>query len=333
VDFPAGVNPLTGLPAADPASLERRPLAIKITNFPRAVRPQWGLSRADVVYEYYLEHGLTRFVAIFYGKEAERVGPLRSARFFDEHIFRMYKSVFVFANADKRVLDHFLETEYLHYFVVERPDNCPPICRDRSNHVYNAYNNLMTDTRALTEYMRTARDEVDLSPPDLSGTRFEVDVPSGGSPLHAIAIHYSPVSYHRWSYDPGRGRFIRWQETRDRGDEGGEGEMAPLFDRLTGEQVTADNVITLLVPHAYYSERPEIVTMDLSGEGTAYALRDGQVFRVRWSRSRRDDVIRLSYPNGDPFPLKPGVTFYQVIGQSSRIWQLGDHWLFDFLIP
>src|SRR5687767_1955906 len=83
-------NPLTGLAFADPSLAERRPMAIKITNSPDYVRPQSGLSLADVVYEYYIEWGDTRFIAVFYGNDAEQVGPVRSGRFFDEHILRMY---------------------------------------------------------------------------------------------------------------------------------------------------------------------------------------------------------------------------------------------------
>ncbi len=40
--FPPEVNPLTGLRLENSAILNRRPLVIKITNFPRSVRPQWG---------------------------------------------------------------------------------------------------------------------------------------------------------------------------------------------------------------------------------------------------------------------------------------------------
>ncbi len=37
---------------------------------------------ADNVYEYYLEDGMTRFIGVFYGKDAKRVGPVRSAQTF-----------------------------------------------------------------------------------------------------------------------------------------------------------------------------------------------------------------------------------------------------------
>jgi hypothetical protein len=89
------LNPLTGLPAADPALLDRRPLAIKISNYPRDIRPQYGLNEADVVFEYYIEWGYTRFIGIFYGNDATQIGPVRSGRYFDEHITRMYQAYYV----------------------------------------------------------------------------------------------------------------------------------------------------------------------------------------------------------------------------------------------
>ena len=79
VRFPDWINPLTGLQPADPSRLNRRPMVIKVSNFPRSIRPQWGLSLADHVYEYYLEFGLTRFAAVYLGNDTQRVGPVRSA--------------------------------------------------------------------------------------------------------------------------------------------------------------------------------------------------------------------------------------------------------------
>ena len=84
------IDPLTGLPPADPSLLQRRPLAIKVENFPRYTRPQYGLTQADVVFEYYAQQFETRFIAVFYGNNPNMVGPVRSGRYFDEHVVRMY---------------------------------------------------------------------------------------------------------------------------------------------------------------------------------------------------------------------------------------------------
>ena len=38
-NFPANVNPLTGLEVSDPGILNRRPMMLKVSNFPREGRP------------------------------------------------------------------------------------------------------------------------------------------------------------------------------------------------------------------------------------------------------------------------------------------------------
>ncbi len=75
-DFPVGVNPLTGLPVADPSLLERPALLVSITHFPPEVRPQGGLSFAPWVFEYLIATGTTRFAAVFHGQVPYPEAPL-----------------------------------------------------------------------------------------------------------------------------------------------------------------------------------------------------------------------------------------------------------------
>jgi hypothetical protein len=77
-DEPA-ICPLTGLEADDELLLDRRVLAVKIENSPDA-RPQMGLEEADVVYEEEAEGGITRFIVLYHCDDADRIGPIRSAR-------------------------------------------------------------------------------------------------------------------------------------------------------------------------------------------------------------------------------------------------------------
>ncbi|MDO9349329.1 MAG: DUF3048 domain-containing protein, partial [Anaerolineales bacterium] len=146
-NFPADVDPLTGLQVANPALLERRPLAVKISNLPRYVRPQWGLSLADLVYEYYTEEGTTRFTVVFYGQDAEVVGPIRSARFFDANIIRAYKAVFAFGSAYEKVFQRLFNAEYADRLVVESPGS--PLHR----YDPNGYNHLVVNTAELSAYI------------------------------------------------------------------------------------------------------------------------------------------------------------------------------------
>ncbi len=328
--LPAGVNPLTGLLAAVPANLERRPVAIKVTNFPRRVRPQWGLSLADHVYEYYLEDLITRFIAVFYGNNAERVGPVRSGRFFDEHVVRMYKSFFVFAWADDRVVLPWTESDLRNFLIVEREDNCPPMCRIGPA---NDYNTLFVDTYALEEYIAARRTSNDRQ--DLSGLSFGQVAPYSPRSGQQVFVRFSDFSYNRWDYDPATNRYLRSEDTLDAVD--APPAYAPLTDSLTGAAIAADNLVILLVKHEYFANTPttEIVTMNLLGDGEAYAFRDGRLYEVRWQRPAAEDLLRLTYPDGRPYLLKPGNVWYEVLGESSTMIQdsVSKAWLFDFAIP
>lgn len=66
-DFPAGYNPLSGLPVEDPNLLTYPAMLISISHFPPAARPQAGLSFAPWVFEFYITEGATRFLSVFHG--------------------------------------------------------------------------------------------------------------------------------------------------------------------------------------------------------------------------------------------------------------------------
>ncbi len=68
INFPPGINPLTGKPVTDSNLLEIPAVLLSISHFPATGRPQAGLSFAPLVYEIYITEGATRFLAVFYGE-------------------------------------------------------------------------------------------------------------------------------------------------------------------------------------------------------------------------------------------------------------------------
>lgn len=57
-----------------------RPLAVMIDNHLLARPHQYGLQKADVIYEAVAEGGITRFLAVFHSQNVDKIGPVRSAR-------------------------------------------------------------------------------------------------------------------------------------------------------------------------------------------------------------------------------------------------------------
>jgi len=328
-NFPAEVNPLTGLIVTDPTRLDRRPLAVKIQIFPRSDRPPMNLSLADIVYDYYQNNGMTRFHAIFYGNDAQQVGPIRSARLLDISLIRMYKSIFAFAGADKRVLNKLYGTEFYDRLVVEGSANCPPMCRLDQN----AENFLVADTLEMGKFI--VGKGVDNSRQNLDGMTFKTEAPANGQPAVKIFNRYSISAYSRWDYDSASGRYLRFQDTQE--DYGGAGEAyGPLNDKITGIQISAANVVVILVPHRFVvkSGGSEIVAIDLEVSGPAYAYRDGNVYQVNWNHQNADSVLTLTFPDGSAYPFKPGNTWFEVVGKSTTITNPeANAWRFEMQFP
>ncbi|GAB4421088.1 MAG: DUF3048 domain-containing protein [Anaerolineales bacterium] len=326
------VNPLTGLAPADPSLLERRPLAIKITLFPRYVRPQSGLSLADVVFEYYIEDGLTRFIAVFYGNDAELVGPVRSGRFFDEHVARMYQAFFVFKYADPRAYDYFKETDLADYLVVPGVGACPPFVVGKSDR--DTYNNIFFNTFKFKDCI-ARREGVDNLRPNLRSGFFGDLPPKPDGSAARIYLHYSPDDYSYWEYLPEAQRYQRYQETLSTRD--GESEAyAPLFDDLTGSPIMADNVVVFFVEHKFvnqFDEEDEVYHIDVYGGGPAYIFRNGLVKKGFWQRTDLNQPLLLTDENNAPIYLKPGITFYQVMGLASSASHTENEWYFRFETP
>jgi hypothetical protein len=328
--LPADFDPLTGLKPANPDILNRRPIAVKISTFPRGmVRPvQSGLTRADVVYEYYIEDGLTRFIAVFYSQDAERAGPVRSGRYFDEYIMRMYHSSLVYGHADKRVEDHLLESDLRPLLFEEQDNYFPPLWDSGSK---NAEIRLFVNTAGVGAKLS------DNSHQELRAALFaSLLYPLALPAINRIYTHYSIYSYNYWEYDPAQQVYKRFSDASD-ATSFTQGEVyAPHIDNLTGAQVTADNVVILVVPHLFHNEFDrwdQLFDIAINGSGDAYLFRDGRMIKAKWVRDQVNQPIQLVDSDGKLIPMKKGVTFYQVIDPESSIKQHDTNIEFSFSIP
>ncbi len=302
---PIGVCPLTGEGVSDIAVLERRPLAVKISNFPPLVRPQAGLSFADVVFEHLSEAGLTRLTAIFLCQDVEKVGSIRSARLIDLEIPAMFKAMFAYSGASGGVKQKIRESDFFDRVI--SPDfghsgfyRIPSEGKAFEHTLFSDTQSLwnITEERGLNQRQ------------DLSGWVFSEEPPAGGSPATSLEFLYTPkYSSAEYQYDPEREAYLRSIFGEPHGDE------------LTGEQIAVRNVVALYAhhvdtdivedstgPRVYYS-----IEIQLWGEGKAIVFRDGQAFEGKWVRLQRHDLIRFLDDAGNPIPLKPGNTWIQVV--------------------
>jgi hypothetical protein len=288
------------LPVDDLAKLERRPLAVKVSNSPQT-RPQSGLAQADMVFEHLAEGGITRFTALYLCQDAEQIGSMRSARFIDLELPVMYKAILAFSGVSPGLVPKFKESGFR-----DRQLSPDPLWGEPGTYRVEiegrAYEHtLFTDTGLLwliaTERGLNQRQ-------DLSGMAFSEEPPTGGEEASTAHIPYliSPV---RYEYDASREGWLRWIADQ------------PHTEASTGIQHAPANVVIVGAHHVETeivedSLGSRSIQIQLWGDGPALVLRQGRAYETRWIRSEPEDMLHLSHHDGSPFPLKPGQTWVQL---------------------
>ena len=304
-DFGEDRNPLTGELVDDPEQLQRRPIAVKISNYPAGyVRPQSGLSQADIVYEHLTEGAITRFTAIIYGDIPPRMGPIRSGRLIDLEIPLMYDSAFAYSGSSIGVAHKLGESEFNNR-----------ILRSGARGYYRTgdpipYEHTFYGEPALWYEVLDER-ELNTPPRFRTYMAFSEEPPAGGEPASQVNIAYREVVVVDWEYDEETGRYLRWTD----------GE--PHIDRNTEEQLSAANVVIVFATHVidYSICEHQVgdqclaysVEIQIWGEGPAIIVRDGQQFEATWVRAERHDMLTFSDDEGNPVPLQIGNSWFQIV--------------------
>ncbi|MFN2303223.1 MAG: DUF3048 domain-containing protein [Anaerolineales bacterium] len=322
-NFPENVNPLTGLVVDDPSLLDRRPVLVKVANYPPSGRPHAGLSFADIVFEYYIGYGSNRFMGLYYGQNTNKIGPVRSGRLVDPKIVNMYQGILGFEGAYVTILDQIVEV--LGERAISGTGNvCPAICDDGRNIVTSVF----ADSEALTE-LSNKRGVVN-EKYVLNGMVFDPQVRDGGDEGTQANILFSSLNRGEWRFDEESGMYLRWIEDTS----GNNLEMVPLVDSQTDEQLSFSNVVVLF---AYYTEfTPAMHDIDIWGNTTgrrAVIFRDGRAFDVTWVSARNDQPIQFRDEDGEIFPLKPGNSWFVLFGSNSGVTTEDGAWTFNFYMP
>ncbi|MBN1315862.1 MAG: DUF3048 domain-containing protein [Anaerolineales bacterium] len=304
--FKEGVNPLTGLTVDDPANLDRRPIAVKISNSPaKYVRPHSGLDKADLVFEHYAEGGVTRLTAVFYGQNSDKVGSVRSGRLIDLEIPAMYQAAFAYSGSSAGVKQKIRNVDFFDRVISPDFAYGEPyfyrVPKDGVAFEHTLFADLYDIWAWLDEKENNER-------PDLTGMAFLQSPPEGGTEAKTVQIGY--IAYEsqvEWVYSAGTGQYLRWQ--------GGEAHKV-----VDGTQLSAANVIVVGAHHqntdiledtfggGHYS-----IEIQVWGEGPASLFRDGMRYEGRWSRTNRDDVLSFTDLEGNVLPLKPGNTWFEMV--------------------
>lgn len=322
-NFPEGVNPLTGLRVDDPTLLNRRPVFVKVANYPASGRPHAGLSAADLVFEYYIGEGTNRFMAVYYGQDSEKIGPVRSGRLIDPQLVQMYQGILAFYSAYAPIYENIVDV-LGNRAITGNGNICPALCDDGRNIVISKFG----DSAALTEL--SSQRGVDNHAYPLDGMAFDPTAPAGGSAGTDALVIYSNLDRGEWVFDESSGKYLRLIEDTT----GSNLTMVPLVDANTNEQLAFSNVVVLFAYHTEYATTmyDQTIWGNTSGQ-RAVIFRDGNAYEATWVVPNNTQPIQLRDQNGETFALKPGNTWYVILGLNSGVKEDAGNWTFNFYLP
>ena len=306
---PSGVNPLTGQPlVAGRGSL--RPVIVCINN-DIAARPQFGISQADVMYEYLMEgFSLTRYSAIFYGADSEQIGPVRSARLVNYYLGALYDAGLVCSGASDGIRYQLKNNNPLFPYLDMDLDD-----PESTRYSLSVGNDYRTRLRTSSEMVRLwLTDWFVARAPSLQGFTFGGPA-AGGVSANSIQIPYPSVTASQVSYryDASSGRYLRFL--------GG----AAHRDGNSRQQIAVENVIVQYIFHepvnvvedAYGSLSLHIKPF---GTGRAIIFRDGLAFEGTWRNDFRGGALpRFFAADGTEIPLKAGQSWISIVPLTYEI--------------
>ena len=310
------INPLTGLPVTDPSRLQRKPVFVKVSNFPSIGRPHAGLSSADIVFDYYIGSGQNRFMAVFYGQDATQIGPVRSGRRVDAQIVPMYGGVLGYGSADADT-DAVIVTALGNYAISHLEGPCPAFCGEDTHSATGVFAN----SAAISEFVDMNGWENNT--PDLAGMVFQKTPPENMIPADKLTILFNYYNRGEWRFDAASGKYLRWiEEIENYGTLDESMEMIPLVDRNTGEQLAFANIIVIKAEYDELAPTAHDIRMRENDSGRpAFLFRDGGMIAGEWSTPNDSDPIRFTYGDGSPLPLKPGNTWIAIMGINATFYE------------
>ncbi len=285
------------------------PLALMVDNAPAAF-PHSGLDRADLVYEAFVEGGITRFMAVFWRREAEIVEPIRSAR--TPFVIWADELGALYGHAGGAETDNDADAiGQIAEWKVPDLNAFAPVSDEgyyRDNARYSPHN-LVANSVSL----RLAATALGFSgPPRVETWPFKRDGEGNTSAqtVKAVELDFQeqryPFQVVQWHWDPTANEYLRFQS-------GG-----PHVDGQTGQQLRFKNLVIMRVPWQVADESGHVL-LDEIGEGPASVFLDGKMVEATWRKRDRRARTRFYDSRNVEIAFNRGPIFIEVVGPESPV--------------
>lgn len=287
-------SPFTGLPINK--LILDRVVMVSIGNSIMA-RPQEGLAEAELVYEFLVEGGVTRLLALYWGDIPDKIGPVRSVRPYIIETALEFDALLLHAGAcpagfellERRQAEH-LDQIFNSRYYWRSNERKPPYNLYTGNYKFSPYLKKLTGQEYKTRFPFQRISFINAN--DLKANK--------------IKINYWGNYRVYYRYDPDKNIYYRYISDQEQ----------PHYDG-NGSQLNTRNLIVQYAATRVIDSVGRL-SIDLNSTGKALIFKDGIVKGGYWEKPA-DDWTKFYGQDGQEIRLNPGKTWIQVVPDSTKV--------------
>lgn len=265
-----------------------------------SARPHLGLSKADVIYEGYIEGNGTRLLALYSNNQPTKVEPIRSGRIWMVDLVKDWNAGFAYFGGpyagDAVDIEKKLKASNVKYTVNGLEDE-KYMKRDSGRKApNNAY-------FTLADYVKT----IDQPAKRVNVFKFTGNAGSKGSDVSAITIPYTTANTVNYAYDSSSKTYKRSIKT------------TPFIDGENKQQIAPTNVILQECKQVTFENSVKSQIIEIVGSGKATYFVGGKMVVGSWSKKSQTDQTVYKDDQGNIMEFLPGKTFVQLVNNKMAI--------------
>lgn len=284
-----------------------RPYAVMINNIQDAI-PQYGISKADVIYESPVEGSITRLMAIFQKPDKlKRIGSVRSCRIYFAYMSKEWDSIYVHYGQSKYA-KKYLHTKQIDNICSWNGEGAFYRTSDKpAPHNCYAFGKGLKKQRKKLKYRKNHKDSygghfnfADIDKP------YEITDPNAKDASKKVVVGYN-YNNATYKYNADKKKYYRYQYGSKHIDAANH-----------NKQLSCTNIIIQYVNTVLYPDGKSL-KMTQKGDGKGWFITRGKAIKIKWHKDKQKTGMTQYYDeNGNEITLNNGKTFIQIVQKEDK---------------
>lgn len=281
----------------------KRPVALMVENT-SICQPQYGVSKAGVIYECPVEGGITRMMALFENYNGmDKMGNTRSCRNYYVYFAKEFDAIYMHCGESHFAKD-LLSSGFVDDIDGITGKAAPYFTRDSSRKApHNLYTSSDQIKAALKAYGFSEKYDEDQTSHYQFASEEEPETLDSGADAGYVKLYFS--NNKPWfEYNEEDGLYYRYQF----GDK--------QIDANNNKQLKVKNIIIQNCDWYLWEEKTGYLYIDYLSGGSGKYITNGKCIDITWSRKSESAKTRYYDSEGNEIVLNPGKTWVAICQDS-----------------